>query len=314
MKTYKINFQIRSPIITPLQSDTIWGYFAWACFRIWGEKFGKEFIEANKNGEPTLVSNAFPEGYLPTPIIEIERTEKVEEREIFKRAKKKELIKFENFERVKDKLSWSELFQVLSDEVKSEEKERDKFGRIHSTNIMRNKISRLTFTTGETGELFATEETFYESQFKMWFAVRTNFLNREQLEKILAYIELTGFGADASTGRGSLKFISIEEDYKFPESENSNAFMSISNFIPTDYDLSQAENLWYSIFTKYPKVGDYFALVDPFKKPLVFMKAGSVFKVRNVKEFYGCIVSNVHSNPEIVQFAYAFPLKVRVEV
>ena len=131
----------------------------------------------------------------------------------------------------------------------------------------------------------------------------------------MKYIELSGFGADASIGKGNLKFTSIE-NFKLPESENPNAFMTISNFIPTKDDLDNVDgtNLWYKIFTKYPKVGGHFALTDPFKKPLVFMEAGSVFKVKTHKDFYGQILNGVHSNPDIVQFAYAFPLKVRVGV
>lgn len=309
MKTYRVSFQIRGSVITPFQSDTLWGYFAWACFHIWGEDFGREFLEANKNGNPTLVSNAYPDGYIPVPIIEIGKVERTEERSIFKKVKKKELMKIENFDKIKDELKWEKLFEVLSEEVKtSEEKKSETYP------VMRNTIDRLTLTTAGAGELFATVETFYESGYKMWFAVKTDFLNREQIEKILKYIELSGFGADASTGRGNVKIISIEEDYKLPESENPNAFMSISNFIPSDEDLSTAEDMWYAIFTKYPKTGGHFALIDPFKKPLVFMKAGSVFKTKNVKEFYGRIVNNIHSNQDIVQFAYAFPLKVRVEV
>ncbi|MFN3134657.1 MAG: type III-A CRISPR-associated RAMP protein Csm4 [Candidatus Kryptonium sp.] len=314
MKAYKISFEIKSSTITPFQSDTLWGYFAWACFHIWGEKFGKEFIDANKNSNPTLVSNAYPEGYLPVPIIEIKRTEKVQRREIFKQVKKRKFIRIENFEKVKDGLEWDKLFEVLVSEVVAETK-KGKVWEVETHAIMRNKINRLTFTTSGVGELFGTEEIFYSPRVKLWFAVKTDFLSKGQIEAILKYIELSGFGADASIGKGDLKFTSIE-DLKLPESENPNAFMTISNFIPTKDDLNNVDgtNLWYKIFTKYPKVGGHFALADPFKKPLVFMEAGSVFKVKDHKEFYGQILNDVHSNPDIVQFAYAFPLKVRVGV
>ncbi len=310
MRVYKASFKTRGSNITPFQSDTLWGYFAWACFHIWGERFGKEFIDANRNGNPTLVSNAYPEGYLPVPMIEIKKSERVERREIFKQVKKRKLMRIENFRKIKDGLEWNKLFEVLVSEVETRNAEALEAG---TYTVVRNKINRLTFTTSGVGELFATEEMFYS--FNLWFAIKMNFLNRGQIETILRYIEFSGFGADASTGRGSLKFISLE-DFELPESDNPNAFMTLSNFIPTREDLDNVDgsNLWYKIFTKYPKTGGHFALIDPFKKPLVFMEAGSVFKVKTHKEFYGQMVSNVHSNPDIVQFAYAFPLKVRVEV
>ncbi|MEN3039349.1 MAG: hypothetical protein ABDI07_09415 [Candidatus Kryptonium sp.] len=308
MKTYKINFRLKGSAITPFQSDTIWGHFAWACFYIWGEKFGREFIKANKNGNPTLVTNAYPDGYIPVPLVEIKYIGD-EDSQLFKEIKKRKIMKIENFRKIKDNLSWDSVFNILKTEVTDSARS----GGISKFTVMRNKIDRLTFTTSGEGELFATDEVFYDPEFKMWFAVRTDFLNREQIEKILKHIELSGFGADSSIGRGRLEFISIEEDYEFPESDNANAFVSLSNFIPTQEDLNNSEDMWYSIFTKYPKVGGHFALSDPFKKPLVFMEAGSVFKVKQVKNFYGRVIENVHSNSEVVQYAYAFPLKVRLE-
>jgi CRISPR-associated protein Csm4 len=173
-------------------------------------------------------------------------------------------------------------------------------------------MDRVTFTTVRAGELFGVEETFYNPGKSMWFALRTDFLSKEKLKAILRYIELTGFGKDASSGRGRIKIISVSE-YQLPESNTPNGFMSISNFVPTWDEIRNSDSIWYSIFTKYPKVGGEFAIRDPFKKPVLFFEAGSVFKVKNLKNFYGQLISNVHSNPDIVQYAFAFPVKVKLE-
>ncbi len=318
MKTFMVKFKVLSPVITPFQSDTIWGHIAWACYYIWGEKGCKDFIQAHKEGNPTLVSNAYPDGFLPVPYIPlVGEGSEIVEREIFKRIKKRRLMKVENFGKVKDGLSPSKLFEVLKNEIKDEEKAGKRF--INSTvqtvteTILRNRIDRLTFTTAEMGKLFATEETFYNWDMVMWFAIKTEFFSEVEIERILKCIELNGFGADASVGKGRIKFIELAEQ-KLPEAGDGNAFMSISNFIPVEDEFMQFEDAWYKLFTKFPKVGGYLALIDPFKKPLLFFEAGSVFKVGEVRDYYGCLVENVHSNKDVVQYAYAFPIKVKLEV
>lgn len=315
MPTFKVKFKVLSSVITPFQSDTIWGHMAWACYYLWGDKKCKDFINSHKDGNPTLVTNAYPEGFMPVPYISLFSREQVE-REIFKKVKKKKLMKIENFEKVKDALSPGKLFEILKQEIEEEkrnEKRKEKKLEIAEVAILRNKIDRLTFTTSGIGELFATDEIFYSDDSTMWFALKTEFFNKSELEAILKSIELSGFGADASVGRGKIKFIEISE-YNFPEAKDANAFISLSNFIPADGEFSQFEDAWYKTFIKFPKVGGYYALLNPFKKPLLFVEAGSVFKVKELKSYYGCLVENVHSDPDIVQYAYAFPLKVKMEV
>ncbi len=312
MATYKIKFKVLSSVITPFQSDTIWGHIAWACYYIWGDKRCKDFINSHKDGSPTLVSNAYPDGFVPVPYISLFSKEQVE-REIFKKVKKKNLMKIENFEKVKDALNPEKLFEILKREIDEERKKEEKKLKITEVAILRNKIDRLSFTTSGMGELFATDETFYAGDTAMWFALRTEFFSIGEIEAILKSIELSGFGADASVGRGKIKFIEISE-YSFPEAKDGNAFISLSNFIPADGEFSQFEDAWYKTFIKFPKAGGYYALLNPFKKPLLFVEAGSVFKVKELKSYYGRLVENVHSDPDIVQYAYAFPLKVKMEV
>ncbi len=312
MRTLKVKFKVLSSVITPFQSDTIWGHIAWACYYIWGEERCKEFIKSHKNGNPTLVSNAYPEGFLPVPYISLFAGDYIE-RELFKKVKKKNLMRIENFEKVKDSLSPGKLFEILKKEVEEEKKKDVKRElKIAEVSILRNRIDRLTFTTSGLGKLFATDEVFYPVDYEMWFAVKTEFFSKDELEMIFKSIELNGFGADASVGRGRIKFVEISE-YELPEAKDGNAFISLSNFIPADSEFAQFEDAWYKTFIKFPKAGGHYALINPFKKPLLFIEAGSVFKVKQLKNYYGCLVENVHSDSDIVQYAYAFPLKVKLE-
>jgi CRISPR-associated protein Csm4 len=71
MKTFKINIKLISSIITPFHSDTLWGHICWALRYTQGEKELLDFLECYYSGEPPLViSNAFPKGHLPFPVLE----------------------------------------------------------------------------------------------------------------------------------------------------------------------------------------------------------------------------------------------------
>ena len=61
-----------SPVVTRLQSDTIFGHICWAIsFINWGkENKLTNFLSAyeNEGPPPLLVSNGFPKGFLPKPL------------------------------------------------------------------------------------------------------------------------------------------------------------------------------------------------------------------------------------------------------
>ena len=70
MRNYKINIRLKSSIITPFHSDTLWGHICWALRYTQGEKELLDFLECYDSGEPPLViSNAFPKNYLPFPVL-----------------------------------------------------------------------------------------------------------------------------------------------------------------------------------------------------------------------------------------------------
>jgi CRISPR-associated protein Csm4 len=67
---------------------------------------------------------------------------------------------------------------------------------------------------------------------------------------------------------------------------------------------------------KYGKLGGEFTFCgNPFKKPLVMIKTGSVFKTEKLpKEFYGRMIKEIApAKPkEVVQYGYAFAVPIIV--
>src|SRR5208337_1708500 len=76
-RDYTVEVELKSPIITAFQADTIFGHICWAIrFIRWdGSEDGdglKEFLDLYDNrgqGPPLLVSDGFPKGYLPKPVL-----------------------------------------------------------------------------------------------------------------------------------------------------------------------------------------------------------------------------------------------------
>ena len=69
MTDYHLSFQPKSPLITPLHSDTLFGHVAWAVRYLWEESRLVKFLGAFQDGSdaPFLISDGFPAGYLPKP-------------------------------------------------------------------------------------------------------------------------------------------------------------------------------------------------------------------------------------------------------
>ncbi len=70
MKSYKISVRLDSSVITPFHSDTLWGHICWALRYCYDEPKLIDFLNSyNSYRPPLIISNAFPKGYLPYPVL-----------------------------------------------------------------------------------------------------------------------------------------------------------------------------------------------------------------------------------------------------
>lgn len=56
----------------------------------------------------------------------------------------------------------------------------------------------------------------------------------------------------------------------------------------------------------------YGGVHNPFKKPLIMLQAGSIFRDGSVREWYGRLVPDVHTDPDIRHYGLCYPLEVRL--
>ena len=119
-----------------------------------------------------------------------------------------------------------------------------------------------------------------------------------------------GFGGHKSIGKGQFEILSFGEFNEINIPDNPNAFLLISSMLPSSTDPT---NGYYDTLIKYGKLDREYAVSDnPFKKPLIMLKAGSVFKVEDkVKDFYGRMAEGVSSiNKNIVQYGLGFSIPI----
>ncbi len=326
-RDYTIELTLTSPIVTSFQSDTLFGHICWAInYLKWDdERRVEDFLALYDRGElPLLISNGFPKDYLPKPIVRPLLQEELssifgeenrkENSYKIKTIKKTELIcKSDLLQIIKGQISPRVLFWKLSDNFEREEENR---GRMKQEVVHHNTINRITdrVTTG----LYEQEEVFYSQDFNEFeIYLKTNYFDEDDLKRIFVFISMGGFGKDKSTGKGRFDF-SIIEGTDLEGSDNPNGFMTLSSYIPHPGAPTEG---YYEILLKYGKLGGSFAggsaevNNNPFKKPLIMFRPGSTFYDQRYDEnrIYGSLLTDVHKNPKIRHYGYAFPLGINME-
>lgn len=328
-REYTIVITFSSSLGSSLQSDTIFGHLCWATRYLKGkdvlEKFLKLYEETTD--PPLLVSNGFPQGYLPKPIIQpatqeeiqaainggkddrISASYKIASIKKLDVVPRKILEEFQNIRLTPSRL-FSVMYQNYSSIMRTEKEEM-------TVTVQHNTIDREKGSVRQGG-LYAQEEIFFgpsSATFELY--LKTNYFSKEDLEKLFRYVSSEGFGRDSSTGKGHFEF-QIVEGINIPEAETPNAFMTLSSFIPTANDPVKG---YYNIVHKYGKLGGLYSkgvsevYGNPFKVPLIMFSAGSTFHDPEYRrgKVYGGMVHDVHQKPAIRHYAYAFPISINIE-
>lgn len=318
MARYRLIIKPISPFQTLLHSDTIFGHICWALRYLNGEDELLKFLRAfNDDNSALILSDGFPKDYLPMPVLrplsleeenELQRQYKsrLDFAREMKALKKVSYIQVSALEILKNGLSYYNLYtKHFLGEILLENPKISK-----TDEAWHNAKNRLTDRVIE-GKLFAKEDTFYEEGTELNVYIEDIYFDRKELYEIFNFISRSGYGADKSVGRGAFKY-DLLDGWDLPETENPNAFMTLSHYHPQKGDFNKG---FYDVSTKFGKIGGHWASgIDggPYKMPLLMLKPGSVFFTDTHKSFYGGLVPNVHKQQGVVHYGIAMPLKVRV--
>ncbi|MDD5703109.1 MAG: hypothetical protein PHU23_13800 [Dehalococcoidales bacterium] len=297
MNWYRVKFQMSSWTASAWQADTLFGHLCWGLRYLRGEPELQRFLEGyTQEQPPLLISNGFPDDYLPVPLLTVPSIDTAltledqkREYEAIKARKITRLLAFSDFNRV-----------INGQKADLEQSPQLEYQRV----TIKNQINRLTDTTGQEGSLYNFLE-YFNPEITIYLKVADAFVSLT--ETLFRYIADTGYGKRKSVGYGQIENYTFEPFASFNIPARPNGFVSLSNFVPAAADPLQGN--WRTI-TKYGKMGEEYSLEDnAFKKPLLMLEAGATFYDSPVRSHYGCLVKNL--NPfytEAVQYALALPV------
>lgn len=318
MPLYRATIQPLGPLASPLQSDTLFGAFCWSWLRLYGDKdLEEEIIDFSLIGEPPLIfSNGFPQGALPLPLgcydmaerfqDKVEKGERLAAYQKNKKLKGARYVKRAAFLRIKAG-EWRGFTQDLVQELGEEE------------TTLHNLVSRESGTVEKdadgSGNLFGLDRRFFNpgDGFDIYLL---NHLPLELMQPALELMLALGIGGDKSSGCGSFKLTALEEEKELlAPPEGANGFVALSNFLPAAGDPTQG---WYQTLAKYPRLDRDFAAGEaPFKKPLLQLKAGSLFQTQELRPWYGRCLSGIAAVKAPVTVngcTIAVPVRIPTEV
>lgn len=311
MQTFRVTLNLRSAVASAFQADTIFGHLCWALRYLEGEEALREFLGYYREGiPPFLVSDGFPGDLLPGPLLppeppqtDISLTKQKEAFDSAKNTRKVGYLTVDEFNRV-----------IKGERVQPYAGKHQP----HERNTLKNRIDRLSGTTGDNGELFEFEETYwswndgnstYPIPVSIYLNVEKGF--EEQAKRLFQFVAEQGYGKRKSVGYGTIDSMEFESFNGFSLPSDPNGFVSLSGFVPAENDPTHG---FWKVRVKYGKLGEEFASGgNPFKKPIVMLTAGSVFLDDSPRAFYGTLVPKVTLiNPEIVQYGFALPIPIKI--
>lgn len=319
----KLTLQLKSGLLTELQSDTVMGHFCWRMKDLLGEPKLTEFISLYQNGDPVFtISNSLfeknTELFFPKPVLHIKNIEEVQN------SKREKLIDFMINKELKSVslLTLSQFNLVLNGKLKElySSLQQDKLERPKFTSDLRVsvEIDRRSFTSKE-GQLFSYYPNFLDENTRIFFLLKVlneRKFNEFQCNVILKDVFEIGFGKKKSSGYGEFKVLSSLEDFsKITEPSNGNAFITLGNYLPSNDDKIK-ENSLYTFIVKYGKLGEELSLSEkPFKKPLIMFEPGSIFFTDVKKDFYGRVTKTGEISEydrSAIQFGIPFTLNLNL--
>ena len=313
---YRVKIQPLTGFLTQWQADSVFAALCWQIAYYDGEDELAKFLEPFKNSKPTfLLSNGFPNDYLPAPLSLHTLYPEINEHcssayDLAKSLKKVKWLKLNEF----NALLNSE--RPFPPDGVEKVRKRNPFKTV---SVPHASINRLTGTTGEEGEggYYELQENFIinETQNRKsgYISIYIRLLDesiKSRVEDSFKRLAESGFGKRKSIGKGHFEVASFEQFDGFVLPEKPDAFVTLSNFCPAEDDPTEG---FYRTFVKYGKLGEQFAVSDnPFKRPLIMFTAGSVFEAKEWKNYYGRLLTGVSTVDEVVHYAFAFPMPIKM--
>lgn len=328
MNTYRVTLTLRSALGTPLTADTLFGHLCWGIASREGAEVLTAFLAAMESDEPPLViSDPLPAGFWPMPSLPVpepathERllkqaggTDSPAAHDRIRSLLRRPWLPHELWSQIADRLDAGTIAQALLD------KQWPEPAALREEIMPHNTVNRLTTHTStyyedgtSAGGLFFDEQMFPpggQAEYDVW--VRS--VDPPQRVREIFEIGLAGgYGRDAGTGKGHLTVDRVES-VSLPQVDQANAVMTLGTCAPAADD--PADGVW-TIDVRHGKLGGAWAASagddGVFKRPVVLLARGAVFRSDRARPVIGRMVRDVHpTRPEVVACGRTLILPVRL--
>ena len=267
MQAYRFTIQPLSAFGTPLAGDTLFGQLCWTLRRQLGNDRLNALLQGYTEGKPfAVVSDALPVDHVPLPSVPTSLWAALPDIER-KLLKKKRWLKHKALSQAFS--HWQ--IAACSDADVAVHAER---AQPHNT------INRQTGTTGE-GQFapYAMSQIWFkpDMRFDLHVVLDEARLSPAEFTAALDAMGATGFGRDASIGLGKFQRIGDADATTWPVATDANSYLTLGPCAPQGQGFCPVRS-FYQVVTRFGRHGD--AAVqsgNPFKRPVLLAKAGSVF-------------------------------------
>lgn len=294
MKLYRIRICLDSALATPLKGDTIWGHIVWGIANHEGEQAVSEFLQKSRtNSPPLVVSSAFPEGFLC--------------KHMQKPTERKETLSAAEYTRIKQykKQKYEQAARYFCEQLQTMAPHTDNYTAeaFEKTSVIHNSINRFSNTVRKDGGLYASLEYWPKQKYFDVYAAADSAYTPERIIEVFSWAFENGYGADTSTGKGSISVMSTTAQ-EVTAKQTGKTYMALGPFILPQ--TQSVANLRADIFVRTGKIGGFFSSVlSPYKKTVVLYDEGAVFECAEPLAYIGSLVCDVHSDSRICQSGFA---------
>jgi CRISPR-associated protein Csm4 len=306
MQAYQITLSLQSAFATPLKGDTLFGQLCWAIRNRLGEEALNQCLEGYTNNQPfAVISDAFPEGYLPLPKLPgcFYQLPEGEDRKAVK--KRTWLPETELQKPLKEWLCHAvnaKTIAYASNACGSDAHIATK----HASSLSEkhpqphNTINRQTNTTCEGGFApYSIEQEWFVPglRWTLYLLLDTDRLSKEDCKQCMEDIGNFGFGKDASIGMGKFQIDAFQEQ-PLPAQDNANACLTLAPCAPQGLGFD-SQHSYYQLFTRFGRHGDIAVHQEgkPFKNPVLLAQTAAVLSTPPPKS--GFIGQGIGGNGEL---------------
>lgn len=310
MKLLRFQLECRSQLGTPLAADTLWGHIAWGIRYTDGENALHEWLAAYETDAPPLVlSNIFPAGLLPRPILPPPTFEHAPDRQTHRKRKSVARRGWIPTER------WTELARALDSKSVAEMSVDEKQPAVEAA-VLHAAINRLSGGTAqEDGGLLHSDVRSFFAAVPRFDLYVVSPAPQHVVERWLEQALVGGFGRDSSSGLGDLRIVEcVEVAFEIPT--GANAILLLAPASPRPGEPFRG---FTPIETKAGRLGGQFAIgptpdgtMLPQKRPVTRLVCGSVLLTNSPRAFMGRLLAGVHPYEPIRHYSMAPALPCRL--